>query len=94
MMSYLKAPGATLDYTLDWTGPCLGAATIEDSQWTVSPSEDGGVLFLASEICGPVTRISASGGIPGHVYTLTNLVTLSDGRIDSRTLALRVETFR
>jgi len=32
-----------------------------------------------------------SGGVPGHVYRITNFVTFSDARSDERQLTLRVE---
>ncbi|MFN3351855.1 phage major capsid protein, partial [Pseudorhodoplanes sp.] len=32
-----------------------------------------------------------SGGIAGHVYSLVNRITLSDERVDERSITLRVE---
>ena len=37
------------------------------------------------------TGVTLSGGVPGHVYSIVNRVTLSDGRSDDRSITLRVE---
>jgi hypothetical protein len=35
--------------------------------------------------------VTLAGGIAGHVYRVTNRVTLSDGQIDERSMTVRVE---
>jgi hypothetical protein len=35
--------------------------------------------------------VTLAGGIPGHVYRISNFVTLSDARADERQLTVRVE---
>jgi membrane-bound lytic murein transglycosylase len=45
----------------------------------------------SSRVDGTVARVTVAGGQAGQVYRLTCRVTLSDGEIDERQLALRVE---
>jgi hypothetical protein len=35
--------------------------------------------------------VTLAGGIAGHVYRVTNRVTMSDGQIDERSMTMRVE---
>lgn len=90
MSIYLKDPQAEVDYTIDWGGNLVGR-TVAESDWAVSPSEPGGVAILDDAVEQSRTRATLSGGIAGHVYRVTSQVVLSDGRIDERSLTLRVE---
>lgn len=91
MSLFLKDPGATLDWSVDWAAGYLNGQTIADSQWSVLPDENGGVLIAGSIMQPTHTGVMLSGGVPGSVYRITNRVTFSDGRIDERTLTVRVE---
>jgi hypothetical protein len=87
---YLKDPASRVIYAIDWL-PYLGGETIVASLWTVAPSEAGG-LASSDEVQEEArTAASLSGGVVGHVYSLSNRVTLSDGSIDERSICLRVE---
>jgi hypothetical protein len=57
----------------------------------VEPQELGGV-FVEQESYDP-TRSAArlSGGVPGHVYSVSNHVAFSDGTLDRRSIHVRVE---
>ena len=91
-MSYLlKDPDAVLDYLVDWGAEYLGSDELLTSDWSVSPEEDGGVLIAGSEFDGRTATVKASGGVPGRIYRLVNEVVLGSGRIDSRSVTLRVE---
>jgi hypothetical protein len=90
MSFYLKDPDARVDYSIDWT-PFLAGQTIVASDWTVVPDEDGGIAVASSGFEMPRTAARLTGGVVGHVYTISNLVTLSDGSIDARSISLRVE---
>ena len=35
--------------------------------------------------------VTLAGGIAGHVYRVTNRVTMNDGQIDERSMTMRVE---
>lgn len=92
MSYFLKDPGALVDYAFDWAADgYLGAATIAASAWSVLPAEAGGVAEVSRTLAPTRTGVLVGGGVAGRVYRLSNRVTLSDGRVDERTLTLRVE---
>ena len=90
MTYYLKDPHARVDYAIDWLA-FLGGQSVAASEWEVVPVEEGGLVV--EEERSEVNRTAAllGGGIPGHVYTVSNLVTLTDGCTDARSICLRVE---
>jgi hypothetical protein len=91
MTYYLKTPSGQLDYSIDWAAGYLDTQSIADSYWTITPIEAGGlVLFANTRGAGRVTATLA-GGIAGHVYAVSNRAIFSDGRIDERSIAVRVE---
>jgi hypothetical protein len=91
MTYYLKSPSAQLDYSIDWAAGYLGSQTITDSFWTITPVEAGGLALLAdSRTSGRVTA-TLKDGVAGHVYAVSNRAIFTDGRIDERTIAVRVE---
>ena len=87
---YLKDPRATLDYAIDWSANLEGS-TIADSQWEVTPVEQGGLSASASFREGERTQVTLNGGIAGRVYRVANTITRSDGRQDARSLIVRTE---
>jgi hypothetical protein len=91
MSFYLKDPRSRVDYAIDWAPGYLDGQTIASSNWSVSPAEAGGIAV--DEASFDLTRAAAtlSGGIAGHIYSVSNRVTLSDGRSDNRSITLRVE---
>jgi hypothetical protein len=90
MSFYLKDPDALVDHAIDWSS-YLGDRTIVASAWSVDPDEEGGVAIAETSFDTGRAAARAEGGIAGHVYRLTNRVTLSDGSEDERSLVLRVE---
>ena len=90
MSFYLKDPDARVDYSIDWTA-YLSGPTIVASTWTVAPDEEGGIAVAESSFETLRTAARLTGGVIGHSYTISNLVTLSDDSIDARSIALRVE---
>ena len=90
MSFYLKDPQSRVDYAIDWSA-YLAGHTIAGSAWSVSPDEPGGVAVDASGFAPAQTSATLTGGVAGHVYSVSNHVTLSDGRSDDRSLTLRVE---
>lgn len=90
MSYYLKDPQSRVDYAVDWTA-YLDGQTVADSVWTVRPQEPGGIAV--EEASFDLSRSAARlvGGTIGRVYTVSNLVTLSDGAQDERSITLRVE---
>ena len=91
MSFLLKDPDAVLDYLIDWAAEYLGTDVLTNSDWSVEPSEPGGVTVVPGEFDGRTAVVKANGGIPGHIYRLVNTVQLISGRVDSRSITLRVE---
>lgn len=93
MTLLLKDPDAVLDYSIDWGSEYLGGSDLlTASDWMVAPVEAGGLSVCGSEFDSSVTTVKACGGVPGHVYRLVNRVVLESGRVDDRSIVLRVET--
>ena len=91
MSFYLKDPGSRIDYAVDWGAFYLDGQVVAGSVWSVFPPETGGIIVEAASFDLSRTAATLSGGIAGHVYSVVNRVTLSDGRVDERSLTLRVE---
>lgn len=90
MSFYLKDPQARVDYAIDWA-IYLDGQTIEASQWLVTPDEAGGIVAEESSFEPARTAARLAGGLAGHIYSVSNQVTLSDGSSDLRSITLRVE---
>ena len=91
MTLLLKDPEAALDYAVDWGAEYLGADSLAESAWEVSPADDGGLSILGHDFDQLIATVKAGGGVPGHSYRLTNRVVLMSGLTDSRSIMLRVE---
>ncbi len=91
MTLLLKDPQASLDYAVDWGAEYLTGDSVSESSWQVTPVEIGGLSIMASSFDERVANVTAAGGVAGHVYQLTNHVTLESGLSDSRSIVLRVE---
>jgi hypothetical protein len=92
MTLLLKDPEAVLDYSIDWGAEYLGEGDlIADSAWSVSPDEAEGVTIVGSDFDASSSSVKAGGGIAGRLYKLVNRVTLDSGRVDERSIVLRVE---
>ncbi len=87
----LKDPGARTAHGVDWGAAYLGTRAITASSWSVAPEEEGGIAILSQSQDFTTTSVVIEGGRPGHVYRLTNRVTMTDGTSDERALVLRVE---
>jgi hypothetical protein len=92
-MSYLlKDPEAVLDYTIDWGADYLAdGELLAASEWSAAPDEVGGLTVAASDFGPSTSTAKAAGGIAGHVYRLVNRITTGAGRVDERSIVLRVE---
>lgn len=91
MTLLMKDPAAVLDYAIDWGAEYLDGELISASEWSISPLEDDGVTIVGSDFDSASSTVKAAGGAPGKLYKLVNQVTLDSGRIDSRSIVLRVE---
>lgn len=92
-MSYLlKDPDAVLDYRIDWGADYLAAGELlAASEWSVVPDEAGGVSIAGDDFDASSSTVKAAGGVAGHLYSLVNRVTTAAGRVDDRSIVLRVE---
>lgn len=90
MSFYLKDPQSRVDYAIDWSG-YLDGQMIAESIWSVSPVEDEGISIDQSSFDLNRSAARLSGGRPGHIYSVGNRVTLTDGSVDERSITLRVE---
>ncbi|MEO6433412.1 MAG: hypothetical protein ABIO29_05495 [Sphingomicrobium sp.] len=91
MTLLLKNPDAVLDYSIDWGAEYLDGELIAASAWSVEPAETGGVTIVSADFSSSATTVKAAGGAVGKLYRLVNQVTTDSGRIDSRSISLRVE---
>ncbi len=91
MTLFLKDPDAVMDYRVDWSLALGDAVTLAASVWHVEPLEADGVSVAEAGFETNAARARLAGGVPGHVYSVGNRVTLSDGSTDERSLTIRVE---
>lgn len=88
MKLFLKDPAARLDYTMEWDDYLdpLGD-TISASEWRII---DPGVTIDTPTNTPKTATIWVSSGTIGQTYKVTNKITTAAGRIDERTLAVRI----
>ncbi|MBO9524692.1 MAG: hypothetical protein J7517_00990 [Sphingobium yanoikuyae] len=86
----IKDPQARIDHGIDWSAYLAGQVIVA-SAWSVAPVEAGGMTVEANAFEAQRSSVRLGGGIAGHVYRLTNRVTLSDGQVDERSIGFRVE---
>lgn len=86
-VDWIKDPDANLDWVFDWAAWLRSGETISTSSFAVSP---GIVLGTTSNTVSTATAW-LSGGTPGEPYTLTNHVETNQGRIDERSITIRVQ---
>jgi hypothetical protein len=91
MSYYLKDPQSRVDYAIDWADGYLDGQAIAASQWAVSPAEAGGIEVDEASFDLGRTAATLTGGVSGHIYRVSNRVTMTDGRYDERSILLRVE---
>ena len=85
MALFTKDPDATLDYRVEWSS-WLDTDTIATSTWTV----ESGITTVSDSNTTTVATIWLSGGTAGEEYEVANLITTAAGRIDERTLTIKV----
>ncbi|WP_447750490.1 phage fiber-tail adaptor protein [Sphingopyxis fribergensis] len=91
MTMMVKDPGARIDFEFDWRAAYPDGQAVVASGWTVVPDEPGGVAVPAAAHDLEQATATLAGGIAGHVYRITNRVTMSDGQVDERSVTMRVE---
>ncbi|HEY0596711.1 hypothetical protein [Sphingopyxis sp.] len=91
MTMMVKDPGARIDFEFDWQAAYPDGQAIVASSWMVAPDEPGGIAVPAAAHDLVQATATLAGGIAGHVYRITNRVTMSDGQVDERSVTMRVE---
>jgi hypothetical protein len=84
--NYVKDPDAVLDYIFDWMEWLSTSEVIVNSVMTVSP----GLTLDSSNNTNTQATAWVSGGTPGIPYLLSNKITTNQGRIDERSITIRV----
>ena len=88
MKTYVKDPQAILDYSFDWSPWLPAPDVIIDSLWI---AESGITIEPGSEtFTDTITRLFLSGGTHGNTYDVTNRITTTEGRVDERTIQIKV----
>lgn len=83
----LKDPDATLDYTFDWTAYlALYGDSLSSVSWVLS----SGLTKTTGSFTSTVATVWLSGGVLGNVETCTCHITTAAGRIDDRTINLKM----
>jgi hypothetical protein len=86
IVDWEKDPDAVLDWIWDWSDWLDSGETITASVFTVSAG-----LVLNSDTSSTTTATAwLSGGTAGQPYSVANRITTSVGRIDERTITIRV----
>lgn len=91
MTMMVKDPDTRIDFEIDWALAYPDGQAVVASVWMVVPVEEGGLSVAAAAYDLMQATATLAGGVAGHVYRLTNRVTLSDGQIDERSAVVRVE---
>lgn len=86
MTEFRKDPSAVLDYAWDWTGWLAASETITTAVITT----EIGLTKDSQSIAAGVVTAWLSGGTAGENYDVACLITTNQGRVDERTLRIRV----
>ena len=86
MADFTKDPDAVLDWKWDWSSWLQSGETISTKTVTIS---SGLALDSSSNSTTSVTAW-ISGGTTGQVYSASCRITTNQGRIDDRTVTIRV----
>jgi hypothetical protein len=88
MTTFIKDPGAVLDYSIEWS-KWLAGDQIQTSTWTVS--DPGGIEAANDSNTATRTTVWLSGGVAGQSCKVTNCITTSGGRTDEWSVTIQVQ---
>ncbi len=83
---FRKDSDAVLDYAFDWSEWLSASEEIADSEIIASP----GITVDSDSFTTTRASVWLSGGTAGQPYTITNRITTNQGRVDDRTITIRV----
>jgi hypothetical protein len=81
-----KDPDAVLPWSWDWTDWLDDGESIVESVMTVS----AGLVKDSDSYSATSTTVWLSGGSPGTPYSVANRIETSMGKVDERTITIRV----
>lgn len=91
--AFEKDPDARLDYLIQWSAWLASGDSIASVTWSVT-SGDGALLVCsgsyAPSVSGTTSTVWLEGGTVGVDYAVRARITTTLGRIDDRTLIIRV----
>ena len=92
MSFHLTDPAAVLDYSIDWGAQYLAEfELLATSDWSLAPVEPGGLGVAGSSFEPRISTVTVQGGIAGHIYRIVNRISTVEGRVDERSITIRVE---
>lgn len=87
LTTWPKDPNATLDYSVDWSEWLATGESLTCSVWTRSATT---LVEENTALTTSVATIWLSGGTVDATYTIANKIGTSGGRIDERTVSIKV----
>lgn len=90
MRIFKKDPDATLDYSFDWSEWLTGGDTIDSYSILISPTTVPALNNDSDSNTTTAVFIFLSGGVVGQVYDVTCRITTVAGRVEDRTMYIRV----
>lgn len=82
-----KDPDSTLDYQFNWV-EWLGTDTIASSVFTVEPNT---ITIQTTTNTTTTATVWLNGGVVGTLYKIKNRITTVSGRVDERTVGLKIK---
>jgi len=93
--TYIKDPQARLDYSITWSAWLATGDTVSSVAWAIE-SGDGALTIgsgsYAPSVAGAVSTVWLEGGTVDTDYTVRARVTTAAGRIDDRTMLVRIRS--
>lgn len=83
----LQAPGAEIDYPMDWSAWLQADETVIDAEFAIMP--DDGVSLESEGSDDTTTTVTVSGLTFGTTYRLDHTITSNAGRTDTRSIVIR-----
>lgn len=89
----VKDPSDVLDYVLDASPALLGVEGdgIVTLDVQIAPQESGGLILNSSSVDGDRAILWMSGGVAGHIYSITLGLGTTNGRYLLRSVSLPVQ---
>jgi hypothetical protein len=91
--SYIKDPNAVLDYAFDWATEWMPAGdSISTASWGIDVAPDASLTINSTSIVAGNPTAFLGGGTAGSDYVVRCRITTTQGRIDDRSVLVRVRS--